>query len=307
MLSKILSYNILSAIDTLSISKLNEIRLRVDKPIIVMYEGKNYYLCQSGITTNKNDAIYSTKNDLQYTLKNASDNSLYAVNNQIVSGYLTIKGGIRIGICGDIVRDQDKIISIKNISSLNIRIPHIVKNCSLPVYNFVVRNGKCQNTLIISPPGCGKTTFLRDIITQICMHEQAINLLVADERCEIAGYSEGVDYLDIGEYCDVYMNCTKAYAFDNGIRSMRPDVIACDELNLDTDVDCLNRALTCGVKVIATIHANSIDDLKQKTQFRNLINNNMFDTYIVLSDRCGVGTIECVYDKHFALISVGGR
>ena len=115
MLSKILSYNILSAIDTLSISKLNEIRLRVDKPIIVMYEGKNYYLCQSGITTNKNDAIYSTKNDLQYTLKNASDNSLYAVNNQIVYGYLTIKGGIRIGICGEIVRDQDKIISIKNI------------------------------------------------------------------------------------------------------------------------------------------------------------------------------------------------
>ena len=112
MLSKILSYNILSAIDTLSISKLNEIHLRVDKPIIVMYEGKNYYLCQSGITTNKNDAIYSTKNDLQYTLKNASDNSLYAVNNQIVSGYLTIKGGIRIGICGEIVRDQDKIISI---------------------------------------------------------------------------------------------------------------------------------------------------------------------------------------------------
>ena len=283
MLSKILSYNILSAIDTLSISKLNEIRLRVDKPIIVMYEGKNYYLCQSGITTNKNDAIYSTKNDLQYTLKNASDNSLYAVNNQIVYGYLTIKGGIRIGICGEIVRDQDKIISIKNISSLNIRIPHIVKKCSLPVYNFVVRNGKCQNTLIISPPGCGKTTFLRDCIRIL---------------------SDGCDGKN---YCDVYMNCTKAYAFDNGIRSMRPDVIACDELNLDTDVDCLNRALTCGVKVVATIHANGIDDLKQKTQFRNLINNNMFDTYIVLSDRCGVGTIECVYDKHFALISVGGR
>lgn len=307
MLSQILSFDILTAIDSLSMSKLNEIRLRVDKPVIVMYEGKNYFLCSSGLTTNRQDALIATKKDLEFTLKNASDNSLYAVNNQIISGYLSIKGGIRIGICGEIVRDQNKIITIKNITSLNIRIPHRVKNCSLPIYNYVIRNGRCQNTLIISPPGCGKTTLLRDLITQICMHESAINLLVADERCEITGYSEGVDYLDIGEYCDVYMNCTKAYAFDNGIRSMRPDVIACDELNLDTDIECLTRALTCGVKVIATIHANSIDDLKQKPQFRNIMNNNMFDTYIVLSDRCGVGTIESVYDKHFALISVGGR
>lgn len=307
MLSKILPMNVLDAIDGLSIKKLNEIRVRLGKPYSVMYEGKSYYLSHYGLTLSPNDSIVAKDSDIDYILSKASDNSLYAVNDQLISGFLTIRGGIRIGVCGELVREKDKIVTIKNITSLNIRIPHAVKNCSLEAYNFIVHNGKCSSTLIISPPGAGKTTFIRDLVTQICLHERGLNILIADERCEIAGYTDREDTIGLGDMCDVYLNTTKAYAFDCGIRSMKPDIIVCDEINLDQDVECIKEAMTCGVKVIATIHANDINDLRFKPKFREIINNSMFDRYIVLSSRCGVGTLERIYDKNFATLYASGK
>ena len=157
--------------------------------------------------------------------------------------------------------------------------------------------GNVKNTLIISPPGAGKTTFLRDFIYQLDKRTNK-NILVVDERCEISTLSSDITFKNV----DIYKNCSKEYAFNNGIRSMKPDVIVTDEIDLSRDIECIENAITSGVNVVATIHASSITDLKNKKQFISIIQKHLFDRYVVLGFSNGVGTIEGVYNETFRCI-----
>lgn len=296
MLRNIFPNEIYELFKNIDLNLVHEIRLRVGTPLTIL-GNKKYYLGVGGLTNDKNQAIIVHSRLIDDILQIVSNSSLYVINDQLIQGYITVDG-IRIGVAGELVVVNGNIKTIKNITSLNIRIPHLIRNCSLPIYNQLV-SSKPYNILVISPPGAGKTTFLRDFIYQLNIRNNNLNMLVVDERSEITSIiDESLNGID------VYKNCSKSFAFDNGIRSMKPDVIITDEINLEKDVDTIENAITSGVKVVATIHASSISDLKNKKAFTNIINKQLFDRFVVLGFSNGVGTIEGVYNQSFRCLYV---
>ena len=279
-------------IKTFNFADINEIRMRVNQKMIVVIKNKKFYL------KNENgEYVVVTKHMIENFITRASENSIYAYNDNIISGYLTLKHGIRVGVCGNVVTDNGKIVTIKDFQAINIRIPHSVKNCSLSAYDYMVKDNEVYNTLIISSPGSGKTTFLKDFVFQLFNHGITKNVLIADERNEICSVVNGEPTEDLGAFCDVYSNCSKKYAFKNGIRSMHPDIIVTDELDLEKDLDCLLEAMNSGVNVIATIHAKDINQLRRKQGFENVLENKFFSRFIILKDTEGPGTLTNIYDE----------
>lgn len=296
MLCEYLPFEISEAIKKLNFTKINEIRLRIGCPIIIDYGGL-YYLSKDGVTDIIAKAIICNKGIIDNIITKACENSIYAYNEEIKQGFITISGGIRIGLAGTCVREGNVIKTLKNLSSINIRVPHEVKNCSLKILEYITEP-RIFNTLIVSSPGAGKTTLLRDIAFQISQRYLK-NILIVDERNEIANSVNGVPQYNLGIFCDVISNCTKQFGLENGIRSMKPNVVMTDEIANKLDVDAIHYALGCGVKVIATTHCDDINALREKKDFEQLIEKKTFERYVLLSTRNGAGTIEGVYDKNF--------
>ena len=283
------TYNLI--IKNFSFADINEIRMRVNENLIIVVKNKKFYLKDNSQELVKVDRIM-----LDNFLRRASENSIYAVNDSIVNGYLTLSKGIRVGLSGTVVSEGDKVVTIKEIQSVNIRIPHMIKNCSVPAFDFIVGD-KVKNTLILSSPGAGKTTFIRDLIYQLYSHNLAFNVLVADERNEICSVTNGEPNLNLGGFADIYTNCSKQFAFTNGIRSMRPDVIITDEIDLNKDLDGILEAINSGVSVIATIHAENLNQLKRKKGFDRVIDEKFFSRFIVLTSDEGPGTLTNIFDE----------
>ena len=203
MLEDILPNGLAKSVSLLNQKSLCEIRLRANRPIMVNYLNTYYYLGQAGLC-NENDAIICTKDIIQSVLNKASNHSIYAVNDDIKNGYISVKGGIRIGLTGDVVTENDKILTVKNISSLNIRIPHQVVGCAYKIAKLLFDEfGRPQSTLIIGSPGTGKTTILRDLCLQINNLRKDINILLVDERLEISAACEGIPELNVGKSTDI--------------------------------------------------------------------------------------------------------
>ncbi len=282
-------YNLI--IKNFSFNDITEIRMRANENIIIVEKNKKFYL------KNENgDFVKANTLMLENFINKATDNSIYAYNNNIIDGYITLPKGIRVGICGTIVADNERIITVKDYQAVNIRIPHFIKNCSLQAYDSIVSD-EVKNTLIISPPGSGKTTFIRDLVYQMYVHNIAKNILIADERNEICSVVNGEAYANLGGFCDIYTNCSKKFAFKNGIRSMRPDVIVTDEIDLERDLEYIIEAINSGVNVIATIHAKDINQIKKKTNFDRILNEKYFNRFVVLSSDEGPGTLNNIYDE----------
>lgn len=282
--------------------EINEIRIRANKPITILCNTKSYFVGENGACNSHNQSLFGTYDLIRDIIFKASNYSIYAVNEQIKKGYLTLNDGIRIGLSGEVVNDGE-IRTIKNFSSICIRIPHVIKNVSLSIFNHVLNDGNLNNTLIISPPGAGKTTMLRDIIYQFSNHNYPYNVFIADERGEITGGEKS--NINLGYFTDSVTFLNKADSMLLGIRSMSPDIIATDELGASEDFNAIEYAINSGVNVIATMHAGSLDELKNKPEFKRFIDNKYFKRYIVLSKANGIGTIEGVYRENFTKIYGG--
>lgn len=217
---------------------LQEIRIRVERPILLKTRQADIVI----------DYQISSSEILQ-TLEKLCENSVYAYKNQICEGFLTIRGGHRIGITGTAVVEGEKILNIKYITSLNFRIAREVINCSNYLLKEIIdrENNSIYNTLIVSPPGKGKTTILRDIIRNISNGISEINFKgmtcgLVDERGEIAAMYKGAPQNDIGMRTDVIENISKSKGMKMLIRSMAPEVIACDEIGSKEDVKAIRRS-----------------------------------------------------------------
>lgn len=270
--------------------KLQEIRMRMDKPLI--------------IEIGNDEFIYDyvvKKEDMKIVIQRISNYSIYAFEEEIKKGYITIRGGHRIGICGRCIIEKNEIKTIKNIGSINIRICHEVSGCSNKIMKFIVSKGEILNSIIISPPKCGKTTLIRDITKNVSNGFNNLSLsgkkvCVIDERSEIAGCYNGVPQLDVGVRTDILDSCPKSDGIIMAIRSMSPDLVVCDEIGTYKEMDSIVTALNSGISLIVTIHGYGVEDLYKRPVFKEIIDNNVFKRCIVLSTQNGAGTIEYVYD-----------
>lgn len=296
MLEKILPekfYNIIK--DRINLKAVNEIRLRADRPVILDIGGKQMFLGENGVTTNIKSALFSSKIMIEDVIFRASECSIYSVNEQIKRGFIVTDDAIRIGIGGNLIEENGKLKTMTNFSSVNIRIPHIVKNCSLNAFPYIFKNNQVLNTLVISAPGCGKTTFLRDFVYQLSERMMMQNVLLLDERGE----------LDVGinsNFTDKIAFSSKKIGFENGIRSLAPDIIVTDEIGQEDDIDAIEYASGCGVKILASSHCDDIETFSKKSLFKKLIDQKIFKRFVLLSKRNGPGTLEGVYDENFARV-----
>lgn len=299
MLKELLPDIIYKAVSILKFDNLCELRLRLNRPITVNYNNSYYYLGQGGLCVEK-DAIICSRDYINFILSKASNHSVYSINDELKQGYMSVKGGIRIGITGEVVYQNNDILTLKNFSSLNIRIPHQVSGCAYKISQLIIdESGQVLNTLILGSPGTGKTTILRDLCNQIYKQKKSCNILLLDERMEIASCVLGVPQLNVGNSTDIISGGKKSVNIINGLRSMAPNIIVIDEIGGYDDVKAVEYAVNCGVSIFATIHSKNVVELSKKTELSALIKEKSFKRYIELSNLNGKGTVENIFDENF--------
>jgi len=290
------------AVPAAILANLTEIRLRINRPLLLVLGNTDIIVNPMGRVITKYDEAYlCNQDDVHKTLQLISKNSLYAFEQELKMGFLTIDGGHRIGLAGQAIVEAGDVKALKNISSLNIRLAREVIGCADKIMPYIMTlEGHVLNTLIISPPRCGKTTILRDMIRQISTGSRlykGLQVGVVDERSEIAACKNGISTVDLGVRTDVLDSCPKAIGMLMLIRSMSPAVVATDELGRAEDIYAVREALNAGVSVLTTVHGNEINELLHRPYVGELLEHKYFQRYIVLSDVPRVGTVEKIIDS----------
>ena len=303
-----------------TLQQLEEIRIRTNTDTLLISGGREYSL---------RDGDEITAEVLEEILNRLLDYSYYAYEEELSRGYITIEGGHRVGICGRVTLESGQVHLIKDVSSLNIRRSREITGASEKILGAVLSPAKApaesvsnagisagcgddrspapselfgvcsssadygrmvvRNTLIISPPKCGKTTMLRDLARNLS--NAGFRIGICDERSEIAGCYDGKTSYDLGPRTDVLDGCPKADGILMLIRAMSPDVVMTDEIGKPEDAAAIRSALSAGVKIITTIHGSSFEDAA-KSAVGSLITDHVFETLIFLSAQPVTGTVE---------------
>lgn len=277
---------------------ISEIRLRSGRPLLLVAGSGDVFLGPAGLPVKTwSEGYLCTPGDIAQTLQLISKNSLYAFEEELRLGFITIAGGHRVGLAGQAIVKAGELIALKNISALNIRIARELRGVADKVMPYLLAgDGRVHSTLVISPPRCGKTTLLRDIARQLSCGVPAlgfggIQVGVVDERSEIAASQAGVPTADLGPRADVLDCCPKSAGMLMLIRSMAPQAIVTDELGREADAVAVREALHAGVSVVASVHGSDLADIAGRPYIGGLIGEKRFARYIILSARPCAGTV----------------
>lgn len=283
----------------LSAGNLEEIRFRVGRPLIISASGGNSAVKADGsLSESVNGAYEVTEADIRRIFQAICENSVYAYIDEIRQGFVTIRGGHRVGFAGRAVAPCGRVENFREISSLNFRVAREMIGAADSIMNDIYSERGIINTLLVSPPLVGKTTMLRDIARQIS--DRGIKVGIADDRGEIAAMYRGIPQNDVGLQTDVLDGAPKAEAITMLLRSMAPQVIISDEISTAADAEALSQAFGTGVGVIASAHGGSFEEVMARDLLRPLFGNGGFRQVIVLS-RGRNGLSEGVNAARFAV------
>lgn len=280
---------------------LEEVRLRLERPLQVRWSGGEGWVAVDGaLVAGPENAYKVTAVDLGRTIEALTRSSLYALEEELRSGYITISGGHRVGLAGEAVVLQGEIRTLKNFAGLNLRLARDIPDCARSLIPYLLEGGRPLHTLILSPPRCGKTTLLRDLIRLLStgvpeLQFPGVNVGVVDERSEIAGCWLGVPQLDVGPRTDVLDRCPKAAGMLMLLRSMGPEVIATDEIGRPEELAALQDVLNAGVTMLASVHAGSLEELQHRPGWGPLLKQGFWQRLVLLGRTLGPGTIEGVF------------
>lgn len=281
-------------------AKAQEIRLRLGFPLMLQCGGESFFLNSKGETSEQamSDCKPLDKRQIEENFKKICDYSLYSHQEEISSGYITMKGGHRVGISGVVAVENGKIISIHDISSLNVRVAKQIFRCADKVLEEILNDESQEilGTLIVGKPACGKTTLLRDLARQISLGTKLPrkNVTIIDERSEIAGTLGETWQNDVG-LCDVLSDIPKGIGMLCAIRSLSPEILVCDEMGGSDDVRSVKQILNSGVKLIASIHSGTLNELLAKETARELLKTRCFENIVIMRGRKEPGEIEKIY------------
>lgn len=250
--------------------RVEEIRLRTGQPPALTIS--NEARCTHGNPVEQQE--------LELLLQAACKWSMHTVLDQLCNGYMTVEGGHRIGVVGTAVMEGERVRTICDISSINIRIARQITGCASDIALQITKEDRPVNTLIVAPPGGGKTTILRDLIR--IFSQRGIRVSVADERGELAAVWRGTVQMDLGPATDVLTGCPKAQAIQILLRGMNPQVIAVDEITAPEDVRAMELAVGCGAAILATAHAETTADLCKRPLYRALLEAGVIERFVVL-------------------------
>lgn len=268
-------HSMLSALNQIE-NDLQEIRIRVNCPCIFVIGRMEFFPDQRGrLHKEMEKGLVFSKEDIDVLFNHICNYSPYAYESQLKQGFLTVAGGHRVGVCGQVVLQDGRISLMKQVQFLHVRIVHEIPGVGDEILPYLFEHGRFLNTLIISSPGVGKTTMLRDLTKSISNGNRYVEgkqICIIDERSEIAGCYMGVPQNHVGKRTDVLDACPKAEGMMMAIRSMGPEIIVVDELGLQRDYEAVEKASVCGINILASVHGDSLDEIySEKNAFSEII------------------------------------